>query len=214
MTTVARTFVGTIKDGRVVVELDRRPDAMGRLNEPPKPPNRHRPAANEQRPPSARRGATARSAPAVGLGAAGVVDVPALSAPDHDPRRRAPVPTMRIPRESFVTPRQIVRDEPLGDPGFVPTEIPFIASRVLPNLASWGGESTMATRDSSPLGGFAAQRTLGEIANPTKSSGSGSAVSPHSAPWCRFQPHRGWCRHCWSCSQRCEDSAPCRVVVG
>jgi hypothetical protein len=35
--TTPRTFVGTIKDGVVTVELDRRPDVVGRLSEPPGP---------------------------------------------------------------------------------------------------------------------------------------------------------------------------------
>jgi hypothetical protein len=38
MTTLARTFVGVIKGGVVTVEVDRRPNAIGRLSELPKPP--------------------------------------------------------------------------------------------------------------------------------------------------------------------------------
>jgi hypothetical protein len=50
MATLARTFVGVIKGGVVRFELDRRPDAIGRLNEPPKPPGASPPE------PPARRG--------------------------------------------------------------------------------------------------------------------------------------------------------------
>jgi hypothetical protein len=50
MTTLARTFVGVIKGGVVTVEVDRRPNAIGRLSELPKPPGAPTPE------PPARRG--------------------------------------------------------------------------------------------------------------------------------------------------------------